>query len=431
MNAVQFYEGLFASAGFAYNHDQDALFSIDNGNVFVTINKKCLVLPTDNILSSFNKRKEDIIVYHPVHENMSNRDSDTLRYTLSLFRMVAGEHLMLLMREIAALNADPTRHNDLTKKQMDILKKIPDIDEKFSKTLEKIHNVTDAKKKERILNFVLERGTAKTGASRLCHIDISLLENMAENNNESIYGVKLRKVDRQSMLDLFQLFTSRLKSKDLSQDNPFRFTAVTNETTAPSFRVLCEAYGDVMKVINDLYTIFKSKFTPMYPINLDWLAGLDNLKTYRQLIPSFPGNTGEEVLKPKVPTPMNPIAESAANFNTKPVVNATPTPPPAPRTPVMTQPAPTVDVSAASRPLTKDDFKSLAEYLNYINTPKQMPVGQPMVPYQNPMNGYNYQQPNYQMGYQQQQPMYNQYGMVVQQQQQYYVQPNKNGGYLV
>lgn len=392
MKAVNFYKSLLTSTGLQYDEEHNCFYTQSTRvNQPVKINDLVLSLPTTATTKQYNDIKDKVMVYHPVHENALARNSDTLIFTQKLFRVSLSTDYLTLCENLLRLAADVDMHERLNADQREIISQFIGADEKMLKAFEQIANKTDPNKQHKALDLMLQRGDSSNGASRIAKVKWDLLDEL-HKSKDHIYGVKLRKKDVATLEKLHQIIFE-FKGHKLVEVSPSMQMVSTSELVAPSFRVLCELYLEVKNMFITLYQLFQDIFTPITSTDTSWEEGLTKLKSFRTLIPAFPGNEGGDPVKgQEIPT----------DFTTpKPKTTTTPSPSPAPvvqptnpyhaparlttmesAKPAPSAPAPvTVDTSAVNAPLTASEVGSFMDYVNahrhqpqpYMPTPAYQP----------------------------------------------------------
>lgn len=362
MKAVNFYKSLLTSTGLQYDEENNCFYTqAARVNQPVRIDNLVLSLPTTATTKQYNDIKDKVMVYHPVHENALARNSQTLIFTQRLFRISLSTDYLTICENLLRLAADVDMHERLNADQREIISQFIGADEKMLKAFEQIADKTDPDKKCKALDLMLQRGDSTNGASRIAKVKWDLLDEL-HKSKDHIYGVKLRKKDVTTLEKLHQIIFE-FKGHKLVEVSPAMQMVSTSELVAPSFRVLCELYLEVKNMFIGIYQLFQDIFTPITSTDTSWEEGLTKLKSFRTLIPAFPGNEGGEPIKGKeIPTdfttPAPTLNKSDARLTTmesaKPVAPK-PTPAPAPVA---------VDTSAVNAPLTPKDVGSFSDYVN-------------------------------------------------------------------
>lgn len=360
MKVVEFYKRLIESFGLTYDEKENCFLTGNSRKV--NVDKKVLSLPTPEAMASFNDRKDEIVIYNPVHENVLRRDSKMFSFTQKAISTSLFTDYITLVMHLIELAADVDKHAGLNAAQRNIIACLPPIDEKFKKTMEKIFDKTDPTKSPRAIDLVVQRGDSVTKASRIAKVRWGILESLHKNKDNSVLGVSIRKRDVDILEKIHSLIFDNRPAR-LTPINDYTQQVITNESVAPSYRVLLEAYHDVKFMFIELYKPFEGIFPPLSSTDLEWESYLDNFKVYRTKVPSFPGNEGEEPVKTSnIDMPADYSSPRSATAST-PV--ATPvTRQPATRAPAA--PTPQVDVSSVDAPLTMDMFNTLTEYKNAV-----------------------------------------------------------------
>ena len=88
MQPIDFYRELLLSTGIKENQDGIG-FVTEGSSVPLTVKKKVLVLPTEEIQANYNNSQDDIQVFHPACENVMRKDSEETLPCIIIHRFTA------------------------------------------------------------------------------------------------------------------------------------------------------------------------------------------------------------------------------------------------------------------------------------------------------------------------------------------------------
>ena len=116
---IPFYESILTLGNLTVNKDSMVSAEMDGVEVPVTINNKRLVLPTREHLN--NPNKSDIVIFHPLSENILRNESDVMaRYRMSV-NISLNWSIGNLLSNLIILAASPQMHSKLKSDQFDFL----------------------------------------------------------------------------------------------------------------------------------------------------------------------------------------------------------------------------------------------------------------------------------------------------------------------
>lgn len=257
-------------------------------------NDKRVVLPTDAILRSGSL--DGMIAFHPLSENLLRGESEIIKFLRKMVKFRLSSVASQLLIELMAIAADPERHEDLSPRQAEYLRHVPNANAKTLKALSKlIENHSDD-----IINIYLKRegGRGDETYRRLAAVSFPIWE---ELNSP---GTKVYEVDtgsaknKKTIASLFEFVFPDI-------DHPEAWSVGSNSGVAPYFDALMRCYSSMARHLAKL--VYKYRKYLDYPDllrhNMDWDEGLDNLEKWKTLIPPLPGNEGAAKKGEKEPAP--------------------------------------------------------------------------------------------------------------------------------
>lgn len=162
MNVVEFYTSLLASNSLEIKEGGRIILT-PNSQVPLTVNKKTLVLPTEEVLAIYNDNRDQMQVFHPVSENILRRDSPVFNFLKRLYRNTVSIDFERLTRDLIAFATDSTLSTKANKKQRAFLTGFKDLDEKTLENYEAIIKRVDPQGEHKLIDFTVQRGGTING----------------------------------------------------------------------------------------------------------------------------------------------------------------------------------------------------------------------------------------------------------------------------
>lgn len=295
-NINDVYKSVLDTAGL--KSDEDGFISVQLAKTEkkpALIKGKRLVLPTDSQLrmADFSNR----VVFHPLSESILRGESEVLTYFRETFikrlNFIVGYSAISLL-DLAVSTAE---HPRLTPEQTAFLVKVREADEE---TVRRIQKITEAmmlgdSSRAFVHMRVQKNGTVKNKMHRRVGLvyfpfyeEIKKVPAPKEPNE--IYGVKLRKADRETFIALMEYIFPRIGQSD-------EWMFPSDSEIAPSFEALMKsiiAVGDPVNTMMDLFKDYISGSEDLY-INGEWeedCKDLNALLPQIRMIPMQPGNEG-------------------------------------------------------------------------------------------------------------------------------------------
>jgi hypothetical protein len=296
MDLIDVYKSLLSTAGMSA--DSDGFISIQlagaDRKAFLVKGKR-LVLPTDTQLRNpdFTNR----VVFHPLSESILRGESEVV----TAFREALVTRLNFIIGYVAInlldLAVSTASHSKLGPDQADFLMKIKDSDEKTLLALQKITEsmmVGDSSKAFVHLRVQKNGTVGGTKHRRVGIVYFPFYEEIkkvpAPKEPNEIYGVKLRKNDRETFKALMEYMVSKIE-----KDNVWMFPS--DSEIAPTMDALMKsviAVGDSVNTVVDTFQDYIEGSTDLY-FNGDFeesFKDLNKLHTQIRMIPMQPGNEG-------------------------------------------------------------------------------------------------------------------------------------------
>ncbi len=123
---------------------------------------------------------------------------------------------------------------------------------------------------------------------RCASVEFPIL-NEINNPDSTIFGVKLSKDDRKTILDLFQYILNGLPKEKNSEPGVFVFGS---NSIVPYYDATLQAAAAILKRADTIAKDFK-KVTGYEPLDFSWTKELEQIDSYVGRIPRLQGNDGE------------------------------------------------------------------------------------------------------------------------------------------
>lgn len=283
----QFYGKLLEACGLAVDESGSVYIPDPDGVVPMTIGGQSLVLPTREVLAKADWKSN--IAFHPCSESIIRKESKVLKKLRELVvarTYLITTELMLLLMQMAV---DTDCHKSMSPEQSNYLSLLPTVDAKTMKALTSVINASSRDGDHRLISLFIKRSGLWNGSEyrRVAVVTFPILD--AHSDNEAqIFGVKMRKGDKQAILSLFEYIYPGCRETG-------KYSFGSNEMAAPNFHALGYSFAGLLEKLNDKVALFK-EFIPSaeeYLSNLDWVEGLESIAKYRAAVPALAGNDGE------------------------------------------------------------------------------------------------------------------------------------------
>src|SRR6185312_4800946 len=285
------------------------------------INGKSVVLPTDAQLKT---PSAETIVFHPLFEFLTRAESEVT----AEYRRTVTERLHLsflaLASELLTIAASQDMHAKLTPEQSEFLSFVPEADGQMLKTFEELCDaMPEGQNQKAFVSMYLKRGGIVQGKSahRAAIVTFPLYKQLVEDGQKreaemnarkhvpkkkdekkeeekllpipnETYGVKLRKIDREAFIKLFEYMVPGIAEVD-------SYSATSNSNIAPSMDAIMHAVQNLAAPLNDMVERFKGKLSESAQIILRvedaWVPEFVNLAPLQvqiRMIPMQDGNDG-------------------------------------------------------------------------------------------------------------------------------------------
>jgi hypothetical protein len=296
MDLIDVYKSLLSTAGMSA--DADGFISIQlagaERKAFLVKGKR-LVLPTDTQLRNpdFSNR----VVFHPLSESILRGESEVV----TAFREALVTRLNFIIGYVAInlldLAVSTATHSKLGPEQANFLMKVKDTDEKTLSALQKITEAMMIGDNSKAFVHLRVQKNGTVGSTKHRRVGIiyfpfyeEVRKTPAPKEPNDVYGVKLRKSDRETFKSLMEYMISGIE-----KENSWMFPS--DSEIAPTMDALMKSLitvGDSVNTIVDEFKDYIEGSSDLY-FSGDWeesFADLNKLHTQIRMIPMQPGNEG-------------------------------------------------------------------------------------------------------------------------------------------
>lgn len=291
MNLIELYRQIISTAGWVA--DEEGFISMKLADLDpqpVLIDGKRLVLPLDYQLKYPDTGKR--VVFHPLNESILRGESDVvakMRMNIThRLNYVIGYLAISMMR----LATSPAEHPSLKPDQTVFLSKVKDADETTNDKLQKLAAQMTLGDPSRSFAhiYVSKRGDVDGRKyARVGVVSFPLYEELCKEEAE-VYGVKLRKKDRQVIKALIEYIFP-----DIAKPQTYR--RGSDSKVAPTLDALMKAVISVGDCINGCVELFHDRIEgpDELTFNGEWepyFNDLESLLPQIRMIPMQAGNEG-------------------------------------------------------------------------------------------------------------------------------------------
>ena len=201
MKLLDLYKSMMRTAGLIVTEDNLISAQLTPESVVpVTLKGKRLALPSQAILARLDK--SDIVVFHPLMEQVTRGESEILEKYRKLMMMRLNEVVATQMLKLLTLSASVAEHQHLTPDQSEFLTKVKNVDDKTISTFEKVISSMPADQTaKRIVSLFLKKTGSVAGKryKRVGVVSFPLFEELKKADHD-IYGVKCRVKDKEALV---------------------------------------------------------------------------------------------------------------------------------------------------------------------------------------------------------------------------------------
>jgi hypothetical protein len=296
MDLIDVYKSLLSTAGMSA--DNDGFISIQlagaERKAFLVKGKR-LVLPIDIQLRNpdFTNR----VVFHPLSESILRGESEVV----TAFREALVTRLNFIIGYVAInlldLAVSTGTHSKLGPEQADFLMKVKDTDDKTLSSLQKITEAMMIGDNSKAFVHLRVQKNGTVGSAKHRRVGIiyfpfyeEVRKIPAPKELNEVYGVKLRKSDRETFKALMEYMISKIE-----KENAWMFPS--DSEIAPTMDALMKSLITVGDSVNSVVDTFKDYIEGAADLYFegDWeesFRDLNKLHTQIRMIPMQPGNEG-------------------------------------------------------------------------------------------------------------------------------------------
>lgn len=315
MDLLDIYRGILHTAGMVA--DEEGFISAQFGKVPakpVLVKGKRLVLPTPEQLRNpdFSNR----VRFHPLNESIIRGESDVLVKYREILTTRLTFSITYVAINLLMIATSPAQHSDLTPEQALFLNKVKDANEG---TLDRLKEIATkmlvAEPNKGFLHFYIRKNAKINGKEhrRAGIVSFPFYEEIRKTPEpkqpNEVYGVKLRKVDRESLKALMEfMFPGIDKPETFNRGSQF-------DEVAPSLEALLRSAIAVGDCVNTVIELFKDKLEDAEDVMFvaDWdhiLLDMNALLPKIRMIPMQQGNEGNMPAVPgQAAAPLIPVPE--------------------------------------------------------------------------------------------------------------------------
>lgn len=262
-----------------------------NGSIEpLTCEDKILVLPTHAILKNLNS--ETHMAFHPLCESAVRGESPVIRLLRSLVNRQLTFTLLQLVSSFLAIAMDNQRQANLSPKQKEFLKLVPEINSDCFDQFKTVIGVIKPDAREKCANIYIKRAPTIRGSSykRGGIVTFPLLDEL-RSKGDKVYS-KTIKVSNKKVLAAIMGFI--LGDDGESNSASALMTYGSNSVMAPNFDALMHAYHNVMTRLQNVLSDYKEHITTaaMLESDLSWISSMNDLSVFAGIIPTLNGNEG-------------------------------------------------------------------------------------------------------------------------------------------
>lgn len=377
MNINDLYTFILADAGLVVDSEghvsvNNKLFNGSDKNDPVLVEGKRLVLPTYSQLTSIDGDTK--IRFHPLSENLLRGESVIVTKLRSLYSVRLNFTFAVAAKFLLDLCASVNKHKMLNPDQSEVLRFAPNCDETtviaFNNLITKLLN-----NEAGFVRFYLKRAgiVRDEKYSRAGIVSFPFFEEL-QKIQDTYYGVKLRKKDRESIISICKFIL-----KDI--DKPEAYNRGSNSDIAPFLDALMKTFLGVAAELNDVLVTYENLDEDLKKLQFscDWQETFSDLSKISREIKTIPPQAGSEGEARKVDMPSSNSQQNVISF-TPGTINQQPVQAPQVHVPVMNN-------QQQQPSASKTDFASLMA----MGSPQvqqqvvYVPVQQPMQMMQQPV----------------------------------------------
>lgn len=298
---LDLYRSILKTADMVVSDDGYVSVVIGDETKPAMVKGKRLVLPTPDHLK--NSDWSDRVVFHPLSENILRGESQVLEMFRNVLNIKMNTVIGTLAYQLLTIATSTGEHSKLTPDQSEFLSYVKNADEKTIQILEKLMMAMPANQHQKaFVSIYLKRSGTIAGKrhSRVGVVTFPLYEELTKGTGE-VYGVKLRKLDREALIKLLEFMIPGIEKAESHNRG-------SDSTVAPYLDALMKAVMAVAGPINDIVTLFENQLedsaTMMF--EADWVESFENLAAMVPEINTIPMQAGNDGAPAKTAQPAAP-----------------------------------------------------------------------------------------------------------------------------
>lgn len=346
MKLTELYKAVLSMAGMVADDEGFVSDQVLDERIPTTIKGKRLVLPTDNQLRTTDLTGR--LVFHPLIESASRGESEVM----ACFRERLNKRLNFVLSYVGhallVLATSPAEHKKLTPDQTEFLRNVKDADEGVLEAFQALTKpiLAGDLAVSFVHLFVKKNGTANGRKHlRVGTVSFPLYEELIKPREakgpNKVFGTKMRKVDRETLIGLMTYLLANVDKPDL-------YMRPSNSDVAPTLDSLLKAGMAVADQINSIIDMFSDYIEGGKELKFDfsWDEVFNDPNAPLKLSYEVPMQRGNEGSIPMTETRNNvitvqdsPVRESTsapADIYAKNISTPAPAPAPAAAVPATT-----------------------------------------------------------------------------------------------
>lgn len=299
MDIIDLYKSVLQNAAMrADEHGFVSLHLADLKPAPVEVKGKRLTLPTREQLAQPDT--DSRIFFHPLVEIPHRGESEVVEELRKHISMNLNLSLCFVAISLLQLTTSPAQHQMLSPDQAEYMTLVKEADEETIARFVKLAEAMAAHDARRsFVNLYVKRGATVGGRKRMRAgiVSFPLYEELKKipepKAPNEVFGVKLRKVDREVLTSLLEYMIPGI-------DKPDNFISASDSTVAPFLDALMKAVAGIAIHINNMVDLFAKPLPDMEQLrfDLDWQDSFEDLtRMIGQIraIPPMPGNEGKAI----------------------------------------------------------------------------------------------------------------------------------------
>lgn len=258
----------------------------------VVIANKRLCLTTREILSA--GQWDNRIAFSPLSEQISQGPSPVLNAFKEYVQLRLKETFKAVALGLMELAIDTKRHKGLKADAAKFLTQVVEADQKTYDTLVRVLNAVAAAPEKRLVSLFLKNG-GENGALRSCVVSFPIMDDAAEEDTTTFFGVKMARKTKDK-----HLIVALLEYVLGSEEERKSFTKSSSDGEAPYFHSLLLSFHAMATRLNKLIDTHKAGVSQLADVRFElaWTEQLVDFTNFAsahsRAVPALPGNRGKE-----------------------------------------------------------------------------------------------------------------------------------------